>query len=105
MMKKSVVERIEELQRDFERIHELLGVSPAEYKDELRKSKSEFLEIVKTGRYTLASLKLLRWLGFSDEEIDFEKVVKGIAIIYSVVTAINVAEKFSNMNSYPMNSA
>ena len=96
MMKEQIVKRIEELQNDFERIHELLGVSPIEYKNELKKSKSEFLEIVKTGRYTIASLRLLRWLGFSDEEIDFEKIVKGIAVIYSIVKAINIAEKFSN---------
>ena len=95
-MKEQIVKRIEEFQNDFERIHELLGVSPIEYKNELRKSKSEFLEIVKTGRYTIASLRLLRWLGFSDEEIDFEKIVKGIAVIYSIVKAINIAEKFSN---------
>jgi len=95
-MKEQIVKRIEELQNDFERIHELLGVSPIEYKNELKKSKSEFLEIVKTGRYTIASLRLLRWLGFSDEEIDFEKIVKGIAVIYSIVKAINIAEKFSN---------
>ena len=99
MMKEQIVKRIEEFQNDFERIHELLGVSPIEYKNELKKSKSEFLEIVKTGRYTIASLRLLRWLGFSDEEIDFEKIVKGIAVIYSIVKAINIAEKFSN----PMN--
>jgi len=92
-MDELLVHRIKKLSNDIHCINDVLGMDKSEYRTALQKLKTELMEIVKTGRYSIASIKLLNWLGFKDEEIDLNKVLKGVAIINSFVTIINIAEK------------
>jgi len=66
-------------------IYEILGLSKDEYDRLFRQYLEEFNDIVKTGRFVEASIKLLRWLGFDDSEIDLEKLIKGVVVMKVVV--------------------
>ena len=66
-------------------IYEILGISREEYDILFRQYLEEFNGIVKTGRFVEASIKLLRWLGFDDKEIDLEKLIKGVIVMKVLV--------------------
>jgi len=48
---------------------------------------------VKIGSFVKAGIELLRWLGFRDEEIDLEKVVKAVIVMKVLVHHINKSSK------------
>jgi len=97
-MNESLIKNIENPDKKFERISEILNIPRDEVSKMMKKNKDELIEIINTGRYTLASLKLLRWLGVKDEEIDVEKIMKGVAIVNSILTIINMIEHYKKIN-------
>ena len=66
-------------------IYEILGISREEYDRLFKQYLEEFNGIVKTGRFVEASIRLLKWLGFDDSEIDLEKLIKGVIVMKVVV--------------------
>jgi len=66
-------------------IYEILGLSKDEYDTLFRQYLDEFNGIIRTGRFVEASIKLLKWLGFDDKEIDLEKLIKGVIVMKVVV--------------------
>ena len=66
-------------------IYEILGISREEYDTLFRQYLDEFNSIIRTGRFVEASIKLLRWLGFDDKEIDLEKLIKGVIVMKVLV--------------------
>jgi len=66
-------------------IYEILGISREEYDRLFKQYLEEFNGIVKTGRFVEASIKLLRWLGFDESEIDLDKLIKGVVVMKVVV--------------------
>ena len=66
-------------------IYEILGISKEEYDELFRQYSEEFKQIVKTGKFVEASIRLLRWLGFDDSEIDLEKLIKGVIVMKVLV--------------------
>ena len=85
---------IEERVGKNELISEILGIDQREY-IKLEKAKmDEYIDILKTNSYTKAAVRLLRWLGLDEEEVDLEKIVKAIAVIkYSVVVTNYASHK------------
>ena len=74
----------------FRELHFLLFykvfiISREEYDILFRQYLEEFNGIVKTGRFVEASIKLLRWLGFDESEIDLDKLIKGVVVMKVVV--------------------
>jgi len=66
-------------------IYKILGISKEEYDTLFRQYLNEFNGIIRTGRFVEASIKLLRWLGFDESEIDLEKLIKGVIVMKVVV--------------------
>ena len=66
-------------------IYEILGISREEYDILFRQYLEEFNGIVKTGRFVEASVKLLRWLGFDNSEINLDKLIKGVIVMKVLV--------------------
>jgi len=66
-------------------IYEILGISKEEYDILFRQYLEEFNGIIRTGRFVEASIKLLKWLGFDDKEIDLEKLIKGVIVMKVLV--------------------
>ena len=66
-------------------IYEILGISKEEYDTLFRQYSEEFNGIVKTGRFVEASIRLLRWLGFDEREIDLDKLIKGVIVMKVLV--------------------
>ena len=66
-------------------IYEILGISREEYDRLFKQYLDEFNGIIRTGRFVEASIKLLKWLGFDDKEIDLEKLIKGVIVMKVVV--------------------
>ena len=73
-------------------IYEILGISKEQYDTLFRQYLEEFNGIIRTGRFVEASVKLLKWLGFDNSEIDLEKLIKGV-IVMKVVVRENKREK------------
>ena len=73
-------------------IYEILGISREEYDTLFRQYLNEFNGIVKTGRFVEASIRLLRWLGFDESEINLDKLIKGV-VVMKVVVRENKREK------------
>lgn len=73
----------------FDRIYEILGIPRERYDELFHKYGEEFRGIVKIGSFVKAGIELLRWLGFRDEEIDLEKVVKSVVVMKVLVHHIN----------------
>jgi len=66
-------------------IYEILGISREEYDTLFRQYLEEFNGIIRTGRFVEASIKLLKWLGFDESEIDLDKLIKGVVVMKVVV--------------------
>ena len=66
-------------------IYEILGISKEEYDTLFRQYLEEFNGIIRTGRFVEASVKLLRWLGFDNSEINLEKLIKGVIVMKVLV--------------------
>jgi len=84
-MNKTYVEEVLERANKMDDIPKILGIEKKDYTKLVEKLKPELVEILKTGSFTEASVKLLRWLGIEDEKIDVEKLVKGILVIKNIV--------------------
>ena len=79
--------------KKYERIYEILGISREQYDELFQKHSEEFRGIVKIGSFVRAGIELLRWLGFRDEDIDLEKIVKAIIVMKVLVHHINKSSK------------
>jgi len=66
-------------------IYEILGLSKDEYDRLFKQYLEEFNGIIRTGRFVEASIKLLKWLGFDESEIDLEKLIKGVVVMKVLV--------------------
>mgnify|MGYP000545349512 CR=1 FL=1 len=77
----------------FDRIYEILGIPRERYDELFSRYCEEFRGIVKIGSFVKAGIELLRWLGFRDEEIDLEKVVKSVVVMKVLVHHINVTRR------------
>jgi len=73
----------------FERIYEILGTSIEEYDKLFFKYIEEFQGILRSRSFVRAGVELLRWLGFRDEEIDLEKIVKSVVVMKVLVHNLN----------------
>ena len=74
-------------------IYEILGLSKDEYDRLFRQYLEEFNDIAKTGRFVEASVKLLKWLGFDNSEIDLDKLIKGVVVMKVLVHYLNKSKK------------
>ena len=74
-------------------IYEILGISKEEYDTLFRQYLEEFNGIIRTGRFVEASIKLLRWLGFDNSEINLEKLIKGVVVMKVLVHYLNKSKK------------
>ena len=88
-MSKEFVERVLSKMNETDNIAEIIGLEPKDYRKMIDKFRPELKEIISTGKYTLASLKLLQWLGFSDDEINVEKLVKSMLVVKNIVFLTN----------------
>ena len=77
----------------FEKIYEILGIPRERYDELFCKYCEEFQGIVKLRRFVQAGIELLRWLGFRDEDIDLEKIVKSVVVMKVLVHHINVTRR------------
>jgi len=66
-------------------IYEILGLSKDEYDTLFRQYLDEFNGIIRTGRFVEASIKLLKWLGFDNSEINLDKLIKGVIVMKVLV--------------------
>ena len=66
-------------------IYEILGISKEEYDTLFRQYLEEFNGIIRTGRFVEASIKLLKWLGFDNSEINLDKLIKGVVVMKVLV--------------------
>ena len=66
-------------------IYEILSISKEQYDELFRQYSEEFKQIVKTGKFVEASVKLLRWLGFDESKIDLDKLIKGVIVMKVLV--------------------
>ena len=89
MLVEDVLSRVEK----HNKIYEILGIPRERYDELFHKYGEEFREIVKIGSFVKAGIELLRWLGFRDEEIDLEKVVKAVIVMKVLVHHINVTRR------------
>ena len=80
-----MINEILERAKKSKMIYEILGLSKEEYDRLFKQYLEEFNDIVKTGRFVEASIRLLKWLGFDDSEIDLEKLIKGVVVMKVLV--------------------
>jgi len=73
----------------FEKIYEILGISREEYDKLFSRYGEEFQGILRSKRFVRAGVELLRWLGFKDEEIDLERIVKSVVVMKVLVHYLN----------------
>ena len=66
-------------------IYEILGLSKDEYDRLFKQYLDEFNGIIRTGRFVEASIKLLKWLGFDNSEINLDKLIKGVIVMKVLV--------------------
>jgi len=81
----NMIDEVLERAKKSKVIYEILGLSKEEYDRLFRQYLEEFNDIVKTGRFVEASIRLLKWLGFDDSEIDLEKLIKGVVVMKVLV--------------------
>jgi len=74
-------------------IYEILSISKEQYDELFRQYSEEFKQIVKTGKFVEASIRLLRWLGFDKSEIDLDKLIKGVVVMKVLVHYLNKSKK------------
>ena len=80
-----MIDEVMERAKKSKVIYEILGISREEYDTLFRQYLEEFNDIVKTGRFVEASIRLLKWLGFDDSKINLEKLIKGVIVMKVVV--------------------
>jgi len=80
-----MIDEVLERAKKSKMIYEILGISREEYDILFRQYLEEFNGIVKIGRFVEASIRLLRWLGFDDSEIDLDKLIKGVVVMKVLV--------------------
>lgn len=73
----------------FEKIYEILGISREEYDKLFSRYGEEFQGILRLRSFIRAGIGLLRWLGFKDEEIDLERIVKAVVVMKVLVHYLN----------------
>lgn len=88
-----MIQEILDRAEKFDRIYEILGLSREEYDKLFKQYSEEFKQIVKTGRFVEASIKLLKWLGFDERDIDLAKLVKGLIVMKVLIHYINKNKK------------
>lgn len=88
-----MIQEILDRAEKFDRIYDILGLSREEYDKLFKQYSEEFKQIVKTGRFVEASIKLLKWLGFDEQDIDLAKLVKGLIVMKVLVHYINKNKK------------
>jgi len=88
-----MIDKVLKRARKSKVIYEILGLSKDEYDRLFRQYLEEFNGIVKTGRFVEASIRLLRWLGFDESEIDLEKLIKGVVVMKVLIKYVNVNKK------------
>ena len=82
---RNMIDEMLERAKKSKMIYEILGISREEYDTLFRQYLEEFNGIVKTGRFVEASIKLLRWLGFDNSEINLDKLIKGVIVMKVLV--------------------
>ena len=87
-----MIQEILDRAEKFDRIYDILGLSREEYDKLFKQYSEEFKQIVKTGRFVEASIKLLKWLGFDERDIDLAKLVKGLIVMKVLIHYINKSE-------------
>jgi len=70
-------------------IYEILGIPKEEYDQLFDKYGEEFKDILKTGRFVEAGIKLLKWLGLKEENITIDSIVKAIIVMKTTIYYIN----------------
>ena len=88
-----MIQEILDRAEKFDRIYDILGLSREEYDKLFKQYSEEFKQIVKTGRFVEASIKLLKWLGFDERDIDLAKLVKGLIVMKVLIHYINKNKK------------
>lgn len=83
------VEKVKERMKNSNYIYDILGITRDVYRMKTKEYFSELFEILKTGSFTTAGIRLLRWLGIDDEEINKENLHKAVVIVKTIVTAQN----------------
>ena len=73
----------------FERIYEILGISREDYDKLFSRYGEEFQRILRLRSFIRAGIGLLHWLGFKDEEIDLERIVKAVVVMKVLVHYLN----------------
>jgi len=84
-----MVEEVLSRVKRFNKIYEILGISKERYDELFLKHSTELMEILKTGSFVRASIELLRWLGFRDDEISLDRLMKAIVVMKVLVHHIN----------------
>jgi len=84
-----MVEEVLSRVKQFNKIYEILGISREEYDELFHKHSTELRKILKTGSFVGASIRLLKWFGFRDEEISLDKLMKAIVVLKVLVHHIN----------------
>ena len=82
---RNMINEVLERAKKSKMIYEILGISREEYDTLFRQYLEEFNGIIRTGRFVEASIKLLKWLGFDESEIDLDKLIKGVVVMKVVV--------------------
>ena len=74
-------------------VYEVIGISKEQYDELFNKYEKEFKEILKTGRFVEAGIKLLKWLGFKEEDITTDDIVKAVIVMKTIVYYVNKASR------------
>lgn len=83
------VENVLSRAEKFEKIYEILGISREDYDKLFSRYGEEFQRILRLRSFIRAGIGLLRWLGFKDEEIDLERIVKAVVVMKVLVHYLN----------------
>jgi len=74
-------------------VYEVIGISKEQYDLLYDKYKEEFKEILRTGKFVEAGIKLLKWLGVADEDITTDNIVKSVIVMKTIIHYANKASK------------
>jgi len=75
------------------KVYEVIGISREQYDQLFDRYKEEFREILKTGRFVEAGIKLLRWLGVADKDITTDNIVKSVIVMKTIIHYVNRASE------------
>lgn len=84
-MGQDLVKRVFEMHKKSTELDDILGISYNDFVKKVDTFKPELEEILKTGSYSMAGIKFLRWLGLSDEQINVDNLIKAIMVIRRIV--------------------